>query len=250
MTRFYAIGDIHGRLSLLEQVHDLIQADQAREGVAPVVHLGDLPDRGPSTRGVIDFLMRGIAAGEDWLVLKGNHDRMLSMFLEAPSRRDPVLPPQYDYLHPALGGVETLASYGVEDADLRPFAEVHAEALAAVPIAHRAFLASRPLSHHAGGCFFVHAGIRPGWPLEAQTEDDMVWIREPFLSDRRGHGSLIVHGHTTLERATHYGNRLNLDSGAGYGGPLTAVAIEGRRAWHLTRRGRKLLPETRSAEIR
>lgn len=248
MTRFYAIGDIHGRFSLLERAHELIQADQAREGVAPVIHLGDLPDRGPRTRGVIDFVMQGIDEKSDWIVLKGNHDRMFSLFLDDPTAQDAGLPPQYDYLHPALGGVETLASYGVARAADRPRNEVHAEAVAAVPAAHRAFLASRPVTWRAGDCLFVHAGIRPGRPLEEQTEDDLVWIREPFLSDRRDHGVLVVHGHTTLDRATHYGNRLNIDSGAGYGGPLTAVAIEGRRAWILTGKGRQPLPETPIAE--
>jgi serine/threonine protein phosphatase 1 len=87
----------------------------------------------------------------------------------------------------------------------------------------------------------VHAGLRPGIPLADQTETDLVWIRQPFLDDKRDHGALVVHGHTAIEMATHYGNRVNLDSGAAYGGPLSAVVIEGRRAYELTASGRMRL---------
>jgi serine/threonine protein phosphatase 1 len=111
-----------------------------------------------------------------------------------------------------------------------------------VPDAHRAFLAGLPTHLHRGEVFFVHAGIRPGVPLAAQVEDDMTWIRGRFLDDLRDHGALIVHGHTPVERATHYGNRLNIDSGAAYGGPLSAVVIEGRKVWELTDSGRVRLP--------
>ena len=90
---------------------------------------------------------------------------------------------------------------------------------------------------------FVHAGIRPGIALKDQAEDDLVWIRKDFLEDPRDHGALVVHGHTALGHATHYGNRLNLDSSAAYGGPLSAAVIEGRRAFLLTDAGRlPLLP--------
>ncbi len=239
----YAIGDIHGHLGLLQAAHDLIADDIARHGPGPVVHVGDLVDRGPDCKGVIDYLIDSIAEGADWVVLKGNHDRMFSRFLRDPWEPEPGLRADLGWLHPKLGGPATLASYGVKNAADRPVAAVHADALAAVPQAHVAFLTTRPTLHQAGDCVFVHAGIRPGVALPDQAETDLVWIREPFLTDPANHGPLIVHGHTALDRATHYGNRLNLDSGAAYGGPLSAVVIEGRQAALLTPQGRhKLLP--------
>lgn len=239
--RAYAIGDIHGHLDLLEAAHDLIAQDMAREGHATVIHVGDLVDRGENSRGVIEFLMAGQVRGADWVVLKGNHDRMFSRFLETPEAAEPGLRAELSWLHPRLGGGPTLASYGVHAPADRPVAAVHADATQAVPAAHRDWLAGRPSQHRQGDCLFVHAGIRPGIPFAEQTETDLVWIREPFLSDTRDHGALIVHGHTALDAATHYGNRLNLDSGAAYGGPLSAVAIEGRAAWLLTPLGRVAL---------
>jgi serine/threonine protein phosphatase 1 len=237
----YAIGDIHGHLGLLKAAHDLIAADAARHGPGPVVHVGDLVDRGPDSRGVIDFLMTGIAAGADWVVLQGNHDRMFARFLRDPWEPEPGLRAELSWLHPRLGGADTLRSYGVANAADRPVDRVHAEAVQAVPPAHLAFLAARPTLHRAGDCAFVHAGIRPGVPLDAQQETDLVWIREPFLSATESFGPLIVHGHTAIDAATHYGNRLNLDSSAAYGGPLSAVVIEGREAALLTPSGRKRL---------
>ncbi len=102
--RIYAIGDIHGQLEGLEAAHEAIAADVAREGgpVSTVVHIGDLCDRGPDTR------------GEDWIVLKGNHDRMFAGWISARDHRDPMLREGLDWLSPNIGGMQTLASYGVE----------------------------------------------------------------------------------------------------------------------------------------
>jgi serine/threonine protein phosphatase 1 len=238
----YAIGDIHGHLVLLQRAHDLIAADQARYGAAPVVHVGDLVDRGPNSQGVIEYLRSGIASGQDWVVLKGNHDRMFAGFLDDAGWHDPGLRPDMSYLHPKIGGAETLASYGVRSAADRPIGPVHAEAVAAVPAAHRRFLQDLPTSLVRGEVIFVHAGVRPGVPLAQQTETDLVWIRRDFLDDPRDHGGLVVHGHTAIDRATHYGNRLNIDSGAAYGGPLSCVVIEGRAAFLLTEAGRVAVP--------
>ncbi|OZA08948.1 MAG: serine/threonine protein phosphatase [Rhodobacterales bacterium 17-64-5] len=237
----YAIGDIHGHLDLLQGAHDLIAGDMARHGPGPVIHLGDLVDRGPDCRGVLDFLLQGRAAGLDWVVLKGNHDRMFARFLNDPHEPEPGLRADLSWLHPRIGGSDTLRSYGVANAADRPLAPVHAEAVAAVPPSHLAFLNACPTLHRAGDCAFVHAGIRPGIPLDQQTETDLVWIREPFLSVTASFGPLIVHGHTAIDQATHYGNRLNLDSSAAYGGPLSAVVIEGREAALLTPQGRATL---------
>ena len=234
----YAIGDIHGQLALLHRAHARIAADQARHGPGTIVHVGDLVDRGPDSRGVIEHLRTGIAAGQDWVVLKGNHDRMFAGFLRDPAYQEPGLNRGLSYLHYKIGGGATLASYGVANAQDRPLAPVHAEAAAAVPMAHREFLESRPTMFQRGGAVFVHAGIRPGVALDQQSETDLLWIRGGFLDDRRDHGALVVHGHTALDRATLYPNRLNLDSGAAYGGPLSAVVIEDGAVFLLTEAGR------------
>jgi serine/threonine protein phosphatase 1 len=242
----YAIGDIHGQLDLLRDAHELIARDMARHGPGPVVHVGDLVDRGPDSRGVIDHLMAGLARGEDWVVLKGNHDRMFWRFLRDPTEPEPGLRADLSWLHPRLGGGDTLRSYGVANAADRPVPAVHAEAQLAVPQAHLDFIAALPTLHRVGDCAFVHAGVRPDVALEDQAETTLIWIREPFLSETGSFGPLIVHGHTAIDQATHYGNRLNLDSGAAYGGPLSAVVIEGREAALLTREGRKSLAVQRA----
>lgn len=236
--RSYAIGDVHGHLDLLHRAHARIAADMAVHGAAPILHVGDLVDRGPDSRGVVEYLQAGIAEGKDWTVLKGNHDRMFSIFLDDPRAQDPGLKPEYTWLHPRLGGAETLASYGVHAPGDRPVLKVHADALAAIPAEHRTFLAGLPTWKQIGEVVFVHAGIRPGIPMEQQIEDDLVWIRGPFLTFERSFGPLIVHGHTAIDAPHHYGNRVNIDSSAAYGGPLTAVAIEGREVFHLTEAGR------------
>jgi serine/threonine protein phosphatase 1 len=234
----YAIGDIHGHLALLQQQHALIADDMARHGAAPIVHVGDLVDRGPDSRGVVEYLRAGMAAGRDWVVLKGNHDRMFMGFLGDAGYVEPGLREDLSWLHPRLGGGTTLASYGVRNAADRPLKPVHAEAVAQVPADHRAFLSGLPTSLRRGEAIFVHAGIRPGIALEEQAETDLVWIRREFLEDHRDHGALVVHGHTAIDQPTLYRNRLNLDSGAAYGGPLSSVAIEGREVFHLTPEGR------------
>lgn len=238
----YAIGDIHGHLGLLKAAHDLIARDMAQHGPGQVVHIGDLVDRGPDSRGVIDHLMQGQARGEDWVVLKGNHDRMFARFLNNPLDPEPGLRADLGWLHPKLGGPDTLASYGVRKAGDRPIPKVHADAIAAVPQLHRDYLAALPAMHLAGDCVFVHAGLRPGVPLDQQTETDLVWIRDAFLIEPASFGPLVVHGHTAIKEATHYGNRVNVDSSAAYGGPLSAVVIEGRDAALLTPMGRRKLP--------
>ena len=144
MMLTYAIGDIHGHLDLLVEEHRKIAADRAAYSAnnAPIVHVGDLVDRGPDSQGVIEYLRAGIAAGENWVVLKGNHDRMFAGFLADVKYHDPGLRPDLSYLHYKIGGAATLASYGVKNAADRRLAPVHSEAVAAVPQSHRDFLES------------------------------------------------------------------------------------------------------------
>ncbi|WP_376876468.1 metallophosphoesterase [Albirhodobacter sp. R86504] len=244
--RTYAIGDIHGHLNLLTGAHELIEADRARHAdansdAAPVVHVGDLCDRGPDSKGVIDHLIAGEAAGAPWIVLKGNHDRMFTIFMQDPFDYDPCLRRDLTWIHPRLGGPTTLASYGVVNPADRPLEKVHAEACDLVPQAHLDWLNARPTYFARDEALFVHAGIRPGVALADQKEDDLLWIRPDFLESSVDHGPLVVHGHTAIEAATLYPNRLNIDSSAAYGGPLSAVVIEGRNVWLLTQEGRKPL---------
>ncbi|HHB81404.1 MAG TPA: serine/threonine protein phosphatase [Aliiroseovarius sp.] len=238
--RTYAIGDIHGHLEKLKRAHVLIEADRAEveDDEAPVVHIGDLPDRGPDTRGVIDFLMAGQAAGEPWVVLKGNHDRMMAWFLDIPPRRDHCLRSELEWVHPRLGGLDTLASYGVDISAGRSSDDLQRDAVVCVPGTHKDFLDALPVSYRRGEVFFCHAGIRPGLSLDMQTEDDLLWIRQEFHVSDADHGALIVHGHTPIDAVTHYGNRVNIDTGAGYGKAVSAVVIEGRDVWLLTDEGR------------
>ncbi|MCC1480428.1 metallophosphoesterase [Roseibaca sp. Y0-43] len=241
----YAIGDIHGHLSLLHGAHELIARDRDAHGdnSAPIIHIGDLVDRGPDSPGVLRYLREGIARGENWDVLLGNHDRLLLNFVRQPDWRDPGLRPGLTYLHPLIGGRATLQNFGVDPAVFDDLELAQAQARDLVPAEDLDFLAERPRVIDLGAQLFVHAGLRPGRPLEHQTEDDLLWIRDPFLQDARDHGPLIVHGHTALPRARHYRNRLNIDSSAAYGGPLSAVVLEGRKAWLLTPAGRvELVP--------
>jgi serine/threonine protein phosphatase 1 len=236
MTRpIYAIGDIHGQHAELKRVLALIEADGGAD--AEIVFIGDYTDRGPASAAVLDHLISGVAAGKPWHCLKGNHDRMFSWFMRDYPVHDAHLPIYLYWLHARLGGDTTLASYGVEMAETDRQTEVHALAKVAVPQAHIDFLEGLALCHETEHLFFAHAGIRPGLPLASQAEHDLLWIRKEFHVDRRDHGKLIVHGHTPVEAATHYGNRVNIDSGAGYGKPLSAVRFDGRDCTALTKRG-------------
>lgn len=232
----YAIGDIHGQLAELHRVLDLIEMDGGTD--AHIVFMGDYTDRGPDSKGVLDLLVEGQNAGRNWTFLMGNHDRMFAWFMDDYPRHDAHLPVELYWLHPRLGGDTTMASYGISiEPHLRQTA-VHEHAVKSVPQAHVDFLQGLKLSHETDDLFFAHAGIKPGVPLAQQSEHDLLWIRKEFHIYTEPHPKLIVHGHTPVAQATHYGNRINLDSGAGYGNPLTAVVFDGRDCNLLTDEGR------------
>jgi serine/threonine protein phosphatase 1 len=241
--RIYAIGDIHGQLEMLHDAHKKIAADREACGdhTALVVHLGDYTDRGLDSAKVIQTLIDGQKAGEPWKMIKGNHDRMFHGFVEDKEHNDSRLPSHLSWLHPRLGGIETLASYGIEGGGTRHPLDLHREAKDKVPQAHRDFLNTLPLLHETDDLLFVHAGIRPGIAIQDQAEDDLVWIRDGFLEDDTDHGKLVVHGHTALDEPTHFGNRVDIDTGAGYFRPLTVAVFEDRDCWVLTDQGRVAL---------
>jgi len=183
------------------------------------VTLGDYLDRGPDPRGVLDRLARN-PFPTDFVALKGNHEELFETFLRDPSIAG---------LWRRLGGLETLHSYGVQVRSLmvgRNYEQV-AEALrAAVPQAHLEFLASLKLSLTVGKYFLCHAGVRPGVPLEDQSAEDLLWIREQFLDSRADFGKIVVHGHTPIEEPEVRPNRINIDTGAFMTGRLTCAALE------------------------
>ncbi|MTI01045.1 metallophosphoesterase family protein [Roseibium sp. RKSG952] len=235
-TPVYAVGDLHGQLAEFERVLTLIERDGGPD--ARIVFLGDYVDRGPDSRGLLERLIEGHDKGRDWITLLGNHDRMFAWFMEETPRHDPHLLVGYHWLHERLGGVETLRSYDVEFDDRTRLEDLHAMAKAAVPTSHVNFLRDLVAIYQTPEVAFVHAGIRPGVPLNEQRENDLVWIRKTFHTHTDPHPKLIVHGHTPVEKATHYGNRINLDSGAGYGRPAEVAVFEGRSCWLLKDVGR------------
>ena len=230
----YVIGDVHGQAALLDDALGWIAADGG--AAARHVFVGDLVDRGPDSRTVIERLMAEQAAGRDWHVVYGNHDRLFVQFVRDGSLNDGVLRPDFTWLNPRLGGQETLASYGVtETADPN---RALAEARDKVPPAHLDWLAGLPRSLEDTRHFFAHAGIRPEVPLAEQTEDDLLWVRKPFHDHPGPHPKIIVHGHTPVDLPTHYGHRINVDGGAGYGHPIYPVILESGESFLLTESGR------------
>ena len=224
-TVAYAIGDIHGCLDKLRALEAFIREDAARRGSSRrvVVYLGDYVDRGPDSAGVLSHLIERSLAGFEPVHLMGNHERMMLDFLATPEE---------GAIWFANGGVATLASYGVEvdrlaARDRRALAEAAARLERVLPGEHRRFLEGLRLHHREGGALFVHAGIRPGVPLETQVEDDLLWIRGAFLNSDEEHGAVVVHGHTPTDAPELLANRFGIDTGACYGGALTAVGMEG-----------------------
>ena len=238
----YAIGDIHGDLDQLLAVHRRIKADAADRKIEEslVLHIGDLVDRQPNSKEVIDYLIAGHAKGEPWITLKGNHDRMMAMFL-LHGQQDPCLRPDYTWLHHRLGGMITLQSYGVVGMEDRSEADIRVEALERVPSEHLAFLEGLPLYHETEQVYFTHAGIIPEVALPDQTEDALLWIRQQFHDYQGMHPKLIVNGHTPVDEVTHYGNRVNIDTGAAYGRVLSVVVVTGGEVEVLEEGGRKEL---------
>lgn len=223
--RVYAIGDIHGRLDLLESLHDRIREDSSGHDSERrlVVYLGDYVDRGPASKQVIDTLIAQPLAGFEAVHLLGNHEFFLHRFLTDPAVGDVWL---------MNGGESTLQSYGIEPWDDPPADRERLPWLserlnAALPAAHRRFLEGLQHSHEIGDYLFVHAGIRPGVSLDRQEVEDLIWIREPFLGSQQEFGKLVVHGHTPDVGPVRRHNRICVDTGACYGGRLTALVLQG-----------------------
>lgn len=231
-SRAYAIGDVHGRSDLLAELMEKIERDNAARPPAKtyVVLLGDLVDRGPDSRGVIDYLISNPPSWARPVYIQGNHEEF---FLDVLNGRDDVITHWLAY-----GGYECAESYGVSKGwTLNATAPEIGERLRAqVPQSHRAFLKAMADTFRFGDYLFVHAGIRPGVAVQDQSTKDLRWIREGFLEDETDHGLVVVHGHTIVEKAEQRPNRIGLDTGAYRSGVLTAVGLEGSERWIIDAR--------------
>jgi serine/threonine protein phosphatase 1 len=229
-SRAYAIGDVHGRLDLLKDLLVKIERDSVsrRPAKTYLIFLGDLVDRGPDSNGVIDFLLSRPPAFARPIFIKGNHEEF---FLRVLDGEETMV---VDWL--TYGGYQCCESYGVSQGwTLNATAQEILDRLnSSVPKAHRTFLENMADSFQFGDYLFVHAGIRPGVPIESQSSKDLRWIREGFLDDRTDHGVVVVHGHTIVDTPEEHPNRIALDTGAYRSGVLTAVGLEGRDRWFIS----------------
>lgn len=229
-ARAYAVGDVHGRLDLLDLLLARIEDDIASQfsGKIFIVFLGDLIDRGPDSSGVVERLRTYRHPLVKPIFLSGNHEEVLLRMLGGEKG---ILPSWLKY-----GGAECAASYGIDPAVLGRLNEQAALAVvrAKVPQAHREFLEGFSDTFRFGDYLFVHAGIRPGVALEDQEHSDLRWIRHPFLTDEKEHGFVIVHGHTVVPRVEERRNRIGIDTGAYRSGVLTALAVQENRRWYIS----------------
>lgn len=215
-----AVGDVHGRLDLLEKLWPQIDAASRLSSARcrTLIFVGDYVDRGEQSRELIDRLLAGFT-GFDTVFLKGNHDETLLQFLADPTIGDAWR---------NFGGLETLRSYGVAHPQTRDWSQTRSEFAAAIPRAHLEFLKNLKLHVTIGDYIFVHAGLKPRVPLEEQSETDLLWIREEFLESTVNFGRVVVHGHTPTDAPVVRPNRIGIDTGAYITNNLTAVVLEER----------------------
>lgn len=221
--RVYAVGDIHGRIDLLRRLNARIRADAdtAQTESRVVVYLGDYVDRGGHSREVIESLISDPIAGFECVCLLGNHEAFLLEFLDNPHHGDHWV---------FNGGDTTLRNYGVDMGDPEfstgGWEWLRDRFLERLPDSHLTFLRNLPLMHIEGDYAFAHAGIRPGVPLEAQTREDLLWIREGFLDCEDDLGKIVVHGHTPFKEVQVRPNRISIDTGAWMTDTLTCLVLE------------------------
>lgn len=221
--RIYAIGDVHGLADRLAAMHGAIAADLAKRPVASalVLTIGDYIDRGPTSAGVLARLAAGGAvAGAETIHLRGNHEWMALRVLDGGTAEDARL-------WRMNGADATLRSWRIDPES------AYGSWAGRVPEEQLRFLKTLRISYPEESYFFAHAGVRPGVALARQDEEDLVWIREPFLSCKRGFGAVVVHGHTPVEAPVVKANRIGIDTGAVYGGMLTAAVLEEDRLGFL-----------------
>jgi serine/threonine protein phosphatase 1 len=224
-SRIYAIGDVHGRIDLLGRLRTMIVDDAKGHPIARkvVVYLGDYVDRGPDSRGVVEMLAAEPLPGFESIFIMGNHEDSLLRFLADPLSEAAWM---------TYGGDATLYSYGVRPPDARKASDLDAARdvfAAAVPREHLAFFKGLKLLHIEGDYAFVHAGLRPGIPIDLQDPEDLMWIRDEFLSSNANFGKIAVHGHSISDSPEIRPNRIGIDTGAFATGTLTCLVLEGTR---------------------
>lgn len=222
----YAVGDIHGRCDLLEAILQGIREDAEwrKADRRVLVYLGDYVSRGLDSRLVVDLVRETSLPGFEVVALKGNHEDLLLRYHDgdAAAGRHWF---EYD-------GLVALAHYGVAAPDAGARDDQTLEALrlrfrAALPPEHLSFFRGLRASRDEGGYRFVHAGVRPGVALQAQGDDDQMWIRRPFLESPLDHGAVVVHGHSIVAEPEVRHNRIGIDTGAYRSGVLTCLVLEG-----------------------
>jgi serine/threonine protein phosphatase 1 len=215
----YAVGDVHGCLDQLIALESVIAEDSLNfEGEKWLVTLGDHVDRGPASAATIAHVMGEAPRGFRRFALLGNHEQIMLDFLDNPAAHAYWL---------EEGGLETLRSYGVaiDYPPLRGLADLQRTLGAAIPVAHREFIASLPTYLSLPGWLFVHAGMRPGIPLAMQTDEDLIWIRAPFLTSQLTGGLRVVHGHTPGRDIVVTPHRIDIDTHCYHTGKLSAVRV-------------------------
>jgi serine/threonine protein phosphatase 1 len=224
-SRAYAVGDVHGRADLFAALIAAVDSDDAKRATADttVVLLGDLVDRGPDSAGVV-ALARDWQARRPLRALMGNHEEM---FLDSFDSEEVLR----QFLR--FGGKETMLSYPINPVTYTASSLTETQELmrAAVPAEDIAFMRAMEDMVTIGDYLFVHAGIRPGVPLDQQRIGDLRWIREPFTSCKVSLGPVVVYGHTIYERPEIGFNRIGIDTGAYQSGRLTAIGLEGTNRW-------------------
>ncbi|MCR4378810.1 MAG: metallophosphoesterase [Rhodospirillales bacterium] len=231
-SRLYAIGDVHGRLDLLDDLLGQIAQD-ATPPTTPkrrvLVLLGDLIDRGPDSKGVLDRMVQltqdqrlwgqlfntTLLPGFEIHILKGNHEDSMLRFLADDSEGE-----QWR----ANGGNEALKSYGLDP--LQSPQALRAALLNALPKTHRRLLRGLKLAHVEGDYAFVHAGVKPGIPWTEQSENDLLWIRADFTKSEANFGYCVVHGHSPVDVPEVRSNRIGIDTRAWASGVLTCLVLE------------------------
>ena len=228
--RVYVVGDVHGRFDLLTDLTEKIRADMVDNppGKSVEIYLGDYVDRGPDARSVIEWLRSETGVCDERICLKGNHEDIFLQFVSDPGIAE--------YWRD-LGGFETLYSYGVQPPVARTGEAMlasHEQLMQVLPAEDLQFLQSLTLYASFGDYLFVHAGLRPRVPLDKQAEEDLIWIRDPFLTSGHDFGQIVVHGHTPVDAPEIRGNRINVDTGAFLTGCLTCLVLEGTERRFLT----------------
>ncbi len=228
--RVYAIGDVHGRLDLLEVLIEALREDNEGRGPADtqIIFLGDLVDRGPNSAQVIEYLLSDAINFASVRYIAGNHEEA---FLDVLAGRNETANVAWF----RFGGVDTLKSYGVSSNAIAQrglilFDELNHK----VPRRHIDFIESFEPHIQLGSYLFVHAGIRPGVALDRQATHDLLWIRKEFLEDDRDHGMIVVHGHSVTDAVDRRTNRIGIDTGAYKSGRLTALGLQGTDRWTVS----------------